>query len=366
MIALHPHEMSEFDEGRYANPTNGGDRRSRRRRHNGRVAATQTPDTERRLVTVVHQLLSDCATAGGSDLTRRVLAASMTALDAAAVRFVAAEGEVLADWRSPGASLRRRDTTTLSAVLPDASALSVTWEGEPTITQHGLSVVAALLGMVEERTAADRHASMRLRQQRRAWGQEIHDGVTQSVTAAVMMLERIKTVGGGAVTEVLIEDAQREIRTALGALRDVLAQVVEEDDTARVGESLAELIDDLRGRWRLQARVAVRGDLSSLSEDCAAVARAVVRESLINIAKHTTALHVSVSVNQERDVVRLQVTDDGGGIDDTSHANPRLALRLLEERIARVGGTMRVESAKGRGTTVHLTLPRAAALPPRR
>jgi len=311
----------------------------------------ETPDTERRLVEVVHQLLSDATVAEAStDLTRRVLAASMTALDAASVRLATADDEVLADWRRPGLPRRGHGLTTMSSSLPDGSELTVTWDGPATITRAGLDVVADLLGMVEERTAADRHAARRLRQQRRAWGQEIHDGITQSVTAAVMMLERAKSMTGDASVAPLVEEAQEEIRASLRALRDVLAQVVDDDRDADSGEqSLTELVDDLRARWRLQVKVTVRGHLTGVATEAASVARAVVREVLTNVAKHATATHVQIRVTHRADVVAVDVVDDGG---------EPLSLGLLVDRVARVGGRVRVDTEPGTATTVALVLPR--------
>lgn len=318
------------------------------------LPASETPDTERRLVEVVHQLLSDATVAEAStDLTRRVLAASMTALGAASVRLATADDEVLADWRRPGLRARARGATTMSSPLPDGSELTVTWDGPATVTPAGLDVVADLLGMVEERTATDRHAALRLRQQRRAWGQEIHDGITQSVTAAVMMLERVKAVSKDASVGPLIDEAQEEIRAALRALRDVLAQVVEDDrESDGAEQTLTELVADLRARWRLQVKVTVRGHLTGVSAEAASVARAVVREALINVAKHATATHVQIRVTHRADVVSVDVIDDGG--------DPP-TLGLLVDRVARAGGRVEIETEPGTSTTVALVLPRRAS-----
>ena len=319
-----------------------------------------------RLVDVVEQLLADASTTAGPDRTRRVLAALMTAIDAVSVRLVTEDDEVLADWRRPTLPLRRHDLATLTAPLPDGSRLTATWPAEPPVTQAEFRAIAGLLGLVEERHAADRHAAQRLRQQRRAWGQEIHDGVTQSVTAAVMMLERIKTVTdehGG--VHPLIDEAQEEIRGSLRDVRDILAQVVADD--VDDGQTLTELIDDVRNRWRLQAKVTIRGELTGMSGEVAAIARGVVRESLINVAKHTTASRVTVSVHHELDMVRVEVSDDGEGISidaDGPRSQLQMGRRLMSQRVELVSGSLAVESAPGRGTTVRATLPRATTVSP--
>jgi signal transduction histidine kinase len=59
------------------------------------------------------------------------------------------------------------------------------------------------------------------------------------------------------------------------------------------------------------------------------------------------------------DVVRLEVTDDGVGIDTTGGAGRQdsFGRRLMADQAERVGGTLAVRSAPGAGTTVRLDVP---------
>jgi signal transduction histidine kinase len=79
----------------------------------------------------------------------------------------------------------------------------------------------------------------------------------------------------------------------------------------------------------------------------------IVSEALANVAKHASAESVTVSVEAGRGVLSLSVRDDGvGGADP--HGS---GLTGLRERAEALGGTLRLTSPPGRGTSVDVTLP---------
>jgi signal transduction histidine kinase len=80
-------------------------------------------------------------------------------------------------------------------------------------------------------------------------------------------------------------------------------------------------------------------------------------EGLANVAKHASASTAVVSVSCEGDRVRLSVADDGVG---GAHLAPGSGLDGLQHRIAELGGTLRVTSSPGAGTTLAAEMPLAA------
>src|SRR5690349_16835463 len=81
----------------------------------------------------------------------------------------------------------------------------------------------------------------------------------------------------------------------------------------------------------------------------------IAQESLTNAARHAHAQHVSISLRQEREVVRLRIKDDGCGY-DTSKARTGLGILGMRERAAAVGGILTITSHSGQGTTVEALL----------
>jgi two-component system, NarL family, sensor kinase len=87
----------------------------------------------------------------------------------------------------------------------------------------------------------------------------------------------------------------------------------------------------------------------------------VAQEALRNVAAHSAASHVTLSVERDDGLVRLRVDDDGRGFDPERVAQRRagghMGLSLLHDLAESAGGDLRIESAPGRGTSVELEVP---------
>jgi signal transduction histidine kinase len=116
------------------------------------------------------------------------------------------------------------------------------------------------------------------------------------------------------------------------------------------------LILELQG----SSGVAISSDLQPVSGTEAAqlVAYQVVRESLSNAAKYAKAQQVAVRVWSEEGRIRVLVCDDGIGFNSESVDSGRhFGLQLMRERVEAAGGSLVLDSALGRGTTVAAVLP---------
>jgi signal transduction histidine kinase len=85
-----------------------------------------------------------------------------------------------------------------------------------------------------------------------------------------------------------------------------------------------------------------------------ATAYFVVSEALANVAKHALAGNAQVTIRQLPGRLLVQVSDDGAG-----GARPEggSGLRGLADRVASVGGTLRIDSELGCGTRLEADLP---------
>ena len=83
----------------------------------------------------------------------------------------------------------------------------------------------------------------------------------------------------------------------------------------------------------------------------------VAQEALHNTAKHARANNVNLRMHVDTEGVLLEVCDNGVGF-DTTHSFPgHLGLHSMRERIARLGGTLQIESTPGQGTCIRAQLP---------
>jgi signal transduction histidine kinase len=84
----------------------------------------------------------------------------------------------------------------------------------------------------------------------------------------------------------------------------------------------------------------------------------VVKEALTNAFKHAGAQEVIVQAQASPALLTIEVKDDGRGFDSQEPARPgkRQGLGNMQSRAAAMGGTVSVESASGKGTTVRLSV----------
>ena len=81
----------------------------------------------------------------------------------------------------------------------------------------------------------------------------------------------------------------------------------------------------------------------------------VVQEALTNAARHSAAKHAQVSVAQSGENIRVQIADDGKGF--AAERVRGMGILGMEERVKRLGGSLNIKSAAGKGTTVVAEIP---------
>jgi signal transduction histidine kinase len=95
-----------------------------------------------------------------------------------------------------------------------------------------------------------------------------------------------------------------------------------------------------------------------LPSDLALCLYRVAEESLTNVAKHSQARSARVHMASAADGIRLTIADDGTGFDATSpESKAGLGFVSMHERLRVVHGTIRVDSAPSRGTTIDVWVP---------
>jgi signal transduction histidine kinase len=195
-------------------------------------------------------------------------------------------------------------------------------------------------------------------EERTRWAMQIHDGLTQSVTSAVLELQtlraRIEHDPEGAIAA--LAHVEREIRDDLRRIRELLFEMTNEDPPA-AEPALAALVRDLGVRWHFPVTVEVDGELEASSEDVLEAVYAIVSEALANAAKHSGApvAHVRVAVTDGE--VRVEIEDRGRGIASVKDGDPHFGVGIMRTRAEALGGWLDIGSTPGRGTTVIAVLP---------
>lgn len=226
-----------------------------------------------------------------------------------------------------------------------------------------LAVTRAVLAVAERRAGA-------LEERQRIAG-DVHDTLTQGLVSVVMQLEAAQAfhLAGSEESERHVEVAARTARESLQEIRRLVWDLRPEALEQRtLGEALAKLTRELSEQPPIGARTVVAGDEQELPSQVEVTALRVAQEALANVRRHAHAREVTVTLSYVGDLVVVDVQDDGVGFDvPRSEASPQseggLGLIAMRERVEALGGTVAVESAPGRGTTVAAQLTQSQARP---
>lgn len=224
-----------------------------------------------------------------------------------------------------------------------------------------------LLGMDATTQAVVRSAATATQEtERHRLAREIHDGPAQALANAIIALEFVERAirgGNGSMSRPLeeverIKSALREgltqIRRFIFDLRPTMLQ-----DRGLVA-TVGHYIQTYQSLFPMTIDLASDGVSAALSAEQELTAFRVIQESIQNARKHARATHILVRIAEGGDDVEVAIADDGRGFSPervTTHMMGGAGLRGMEERAALVGGSIRITSAPGEGTTITLTMP---------
>jgi len=180
----------------------------------------------------------------------------------------------------------------------------------------------------------------------------LHDEVGQVLTGVLLQLDSL----AGAQPE--LEETKQAVRQALEEVRRI-AQELRPEILDQLG--LVSALTELSTRFaRLSGKLVERSfapDLPPLSSETELAIYRVAQESLTNVARHSEAGRVEVSLEKGVDSVVLRVADDGRGLDEATLLNGHGGLRGMRERAVLAGGALAIKARRGGGVEVRLEVP---------
>jgi PAS domain S-box-containing protein len=260
---------------------------------------------------------------------------------------------------SPGTSAwrhRKRDGTMIDA---EVTSFRVQFAGRPA----KLVVVAD----VTERRQAEHTIRALLNEvvgaqeeERRRVARELHDDAAQALASLLVGLHAIEQA-----------DSLASARTSAAKLRLQVARALEDIeriarglrpsilDDLGLGEALERLAAEFSSTRKIAADLHVHGlDDRRLPPAVETTLYRIAQEALTNAGKYAGASVVSIVVRRASGRVQLIVEDDGRGFETAAAQRGRqLGLQGMRERAALLGGRFSVESARGQGTTIFVTVP---------
>ncbi|MEW5902822.1 MAG: histidine kinase [Pseudomonadota bacterium] len=221
---------------------------------------------------------------------------------------------------------------------------------------------ADLLSTLIEHTQAGREARRaELLMERQSIANEIHDSLAQTLNYARMntTLLRDAVRHDKETSAKYVDDIEMALEIGQKAVRTLISDFRSEMDPAGLLHALQGLCEDFRKRSPIVLDCKVRVADLDLPLEHEIQAYNIVREALSNIEKHSNASHARVIVDYSCGYYVFMIEDNGVGT--FSPTEGHYGIVIMRERAYRVGGDVRVESAKGLGTCVQFYFPEPEA-----
>ncbi|MBI2756365.1 MAG: GAF domain-containing sensor histidine kinase [Chloroflexi bacterium] len=199
-------------------------------------------------------------------------------------------------------------------------------------------------------------------EERNRLARELHDSVTQSLFSVTLLSQTALALWDRDSAKAR-ERLERAVELANGALAEMRALIFELRPMSLQEEGLILALRKhaaaVTNREGLAVSIRVDGQERRLPAGTEQAAFRIVQESLNNVVKHARATRATVVVTFLPTRLQIRTTDDGSGFAPSTLVGKARSLGMssMRERAEEVGGTLLVESAPGRGTTVVVDVP---------
>ncbi|QOV87459.1 sensor histidine kinase [Humisphaera borealis] len=251
------------------------------------------------------------------------------------------------------------------------------WTLERVLVVIGLLLLSALAAMAwvvalrrrvtQQTVQISRHVQQEtLNEERMRIARELHDsleqdllGITMQLKATEKLLDRPERARTSLqLASAMVRRSQAETHRAVWDLRE--RKVGQEGLVPTLRSALAGLTSGAGTTGGPEIEVEVSGQERELPPQMENHLLRVALESVTNAFKHASARTVRVKVDFEDNRVVLRVTDDGKGFDADHPPAPvsgHFGLFGMNERAAKLHGTLTITSRSGEGTSIHLIAP---------
>ncbi len=201
---------------------------------------------------------------------------------------------------------------------------------------------------------------------RRLTAYEIHDGFVQHVAAALWHLE-----ASGPAESAAGSEQQQRVQVAVGLLRSAIEEARRLINGLRpplldemgLVAAVQHLVSSLARPDGPHVELEHQVDFDRLDPLLEGAVFRMVQEALSNACKHSGSQRLAVRLVQRQERLLVDVIDWGRGFDAARIPADRFGLRGIKERARLFGGKVRLESAPGKGTRLHIELPLAVWAP---
>ncbi|RKD18015.1 hypothetical protein BCY91_16365 [Pelobium manganitolerans] len=196
--------------------------------------------------------------------------------------------------------------------------------------------------------------------ERRRIAEDLHDGVGQTLSAALMNLN-------GLIAKADLKDPQQSalaersvalLSESYDEMRAISHQMI---PNALLKSGLAAAVREFVNKINqqtLKITLDINGLQEKLNENVETVIYRVIQEATNNVIKYAKASKLSIQINRDEDGISLSIEDNGIGFDPSQLKKSQgIGFKNMYNRVASLNGTLEIDSQPGKGTLLNFYLP---------
>jgi two-component system sensor histidine kinase UhpB len=192
--------------------------------------------------------------------------------------------------------------------------------------------------------------------ERQRLARELHDEISQTLTALLLQLGRAAKNAPSDIRNDLT-GAQEAARASLDEVQRIVRELRPETlDDLGLATALGVLSERVTEHTGIRVARKLDHDLPALTPEEELVAYRIAQESLTNVVKHAHASQAELRLERTPAGVTLSIRDDGRGLDGQLIVEK--GIRGMRERALLIGARLTIDSPKAGGVQVRLSLPR--------
>jgi two-component system, NarL family, sensor histidine kinase UhpB len=230
-----------------------------------------------------------------------------------------------------------------------------------------IAVDVDVTAQVQQRAAIDgfhsrvralAHRLEHLREEERAeLVRKLHGTLRQDLTTLKLELESLRDASTAAEPRVLRVCGLAE--ECLQHLRHIVFELQPPGvEDLGLAAAMKRFADECAAQAGLSIEMTTAATPADLGRKRSLALYRTFQEALVNVVRHARARKVDTHVWVQDQAVRMRISDDGIGMGDKDRSKPGcFGLLATSERLAQLGGTLRVLGVAGHGTTLEASLP---------
>ncbi|MFD2211749.1 sensor histidine kinase [Virgibacillus halophilus] len=198
-------------------------------------------------------------------------------------------------------------------------------------------------------------------EERRKISREIHDGPAQMLANILLRSEIVdRTFRSGRPEEALLEikSVRKMIRSSLYEVRRIIYDLrpMALDDLGLI-PTLTKYLSTTEDYNNVEIEFSTFGEESRLNSKYEVAFFRLIQEGVQNAIKHAEPTLIKVKLEIHKQCLNVSIQDNGKGFDPAIKREKSFGLIGMKERVEMFDGTLQIDSAIGRGTTIRIQVP---------